>query len=130
MVDCTIMENIIKKLNELEDRLLGLKEVNYQKGYDEYHSITQLLERIIDRIYPEKDARQLKSKMYRRYGEEENQDDYLYDIDLAIRVINTIWGEYELFGFDDFKPLKEKVETEYQIGSEKLLGFFRKKKSN
>jgi hypothetical protein len=130
------MEIILNKLNDLENRLQELKSVNYQQGKNEYRSITQLLERIIDRIYPEKDAKQIKSKMqYVRdwvlleKNDRKEQEDYTNNIDLAIRVIGTIKGEYELFGFDDFKPLKEKVETEWQIGSEKIGGFFKKKKS-
>ncbi len=130
------MEPVLNKLNDLENRLLELKSVNHQNGKDEYRSITQLIERIIDRIYPEKDAKQFKSKLYRgiyvacgERTEEEEQEEYVYDIDLATRVIGTIKSEYELFGFDDFKPLKEKVETEWQIGTDKL-GYFKKKKSN
>ena len=60
----------------------------------------------------------------------ERQEDYVDNIGLSIRVIDTIKSEYALFGFDDFKPMKEKVETEWQIGSEKIGGFFKKKKSN
>ncbi len=103
------MENILNKLNDLENRLKELKSVNYQEGKDEYLSITQLLERIIDRIYPEKDAKQIKSRLYRgiyvacKKTEAEEQKEYVYDIDLATRVIGTIKGEYELFRFDDFK---------------------------
>ena len=137
MLRRTEMEKILNKLNDLESRLQELKSLNYQEGKGEYRSITQLLERIIDRIYPDKDAKQLKNKMYRiaayvahEETEKEKQEDYVYDIDLATRVIGTIKGEYELFGFDDFKPLKERVETEWQIGSEKMGGFFKRKKSN
>ena len=41
----------------------------------------------------------------------------------------AIIEEFKLFGFDDFTPIKEKIETEYQVGSEKFGGFFRKKKT-
>ena len=40
------------------------------------------------------------------YGPE--QTNYITMIDKTIRIIKTIKEENELFGFDDFKPLKEK----------------------
>jgi hypothetical protein len=129
------MEDILNKLNDLENRLQELKSVNHLKRIDEYYSITQLLERIIDRIYPEKDAKEIKGNLYPKknqhiiYIGNEVQGIFLDDLNTAIRTINTIKNEYELFGFDDFKPLKEKVETEWQIGSDKF-GYFKKKKSS
>ncbi len=124
------MEIILNKLNDLENRLKELRSINYQKGRDEYYSITQLLERIIDRTYPEKDAKEIKRNLYQVYVAGGGQEKYVVDINLAIRTISTIRSEYELFGFDNFKPLKEKVESEWQIGSENIGVFFKKKKSN
>ncbi len=129
------MENILKKLNDLEERLQELRYMNYQRGRDEYYSITQLLERIIERIYPEKDAKLIKGNLYAVWAESKQtnigkREDYVRDIDLAIRVIGTIRDEYELFGFNDFKPLKEKVETELQLGNEGIGIVYKKKKSN
>lgn len=130
------MEKIILKIKELKENLEKLKEAHYSKGRKEFYSILSLLDRIIDRTYPEKDAKDIKKKLHRTLfiytGKEtdgEKQQEYLRDIDRAIRVIETITEEYNLLGFDDFKPIKEKVETEVQVGSDKI-GFWRRKKSN
>ena len=130
------MEQIIDKLNELKEKLNQLKNLNYHEGNEDYESTRQLLERIIDRTYPEKDAQDLKIQLdvfssfvatsSTRY-ESERQNRYLKGITKAIRVIDTILSEYELFGFDDFEPIKEKVETEYKLGLRD--SFFRKKKT-
>ena len=126
------MEKIQNKLDGLKNKLQELKSIGYQDGKNEYRDITQLLERIIIRTYPEQDAKQMKSKLYSGISiacertEEEEQEEYVYDIDLAIRVIKTIKDEYELFGFEEFKPLKEKVKTEKQIGGDKFGFKFKK----
>lgn len=131
------MENqkIIDKLNELKNSLTDLKKIHHLKGADKFESDRDLIKRIIDRTYPEKDAKELKDRlMYKTWIISGNETDeywqkfYLNKIDLVIRVIDTILKEYELFGFDDFKPIKEKVETEVQIGSNKV-GFWRRKKT-
>ena len=110
------MKDIIKKLEELKNELLELKKMNHATGTPRYYSITQLTERIIDRIYPEKDSKTMKRKLFIVVGfagrnEIEKQKDYVDDIDRNIRVIDTILEEFKLFGFDDFKSLKEKTET-------------------
>ena len=118
------MEEIQNKLDELHNKLQELRSISYQDGKNEYKKTTQFLERIIFRIYPEKDAKQIKSKLYDdlfvvyERTEVQDQEEYVYAIDLAIRVIETIKAENELFGFEEFKPLKEKVKTEKQIGGE------------
>jgi len=131
------MENqkIIDKLNELKNSLTDLKKQHHSKGGDDFESYRDLIKRIIDRTYPEKDARELKDKlMHKSWVISGNETDeywqkfYLIKIDLAIRVINTILKEYELFGFDDFKPIKEKVETEIGINKGKISLFKRKTK--
>ena len=118
------MENqkIIDKLNELKNTLTELKKIHHSKGADKFESERDLIKRIIDRTYPEKDAKELKDRlMYKAWAISGNETDeywqkfYLNKIDLAIRVIDTILKEYELFGFDDFKPIKEKVETEAKV---------------
>lgn len=130
------MEKIVAKLNEIKTSLNNLKNQHHSKGEDNFESYRDLIKRIIDRIYPEKDAKELKDRLVHKSwvitGNETDeywQKFYLAKIDLAIRVINTILEEYKLLGFDDFKPIKEKVETEVQVGSNKL-GFWRRKKSN
>jgi hypothetical protein len=128
------MEAIVKKLKSLNKTLRNLKGVTYKDGNDPYLNIYQLVERIIDRVYPEKDAKILKSEMchYCDFGyeisESEKQKEYEEKIDFVIRVISTILEESELFGFDDFKPIKEEVETEVQAGIPNLFSLRRKTK--
>ena len=129
------MSKIIEKLHDLKSKLNSLKETDYRTGNEEYYSINQLLERIIDRTYPEKDAGYLKSELNVSFpvsnitDSQRNQRQYEICIGTTIRVINTIIDEYELFGFEDFEPMKEKTETEYQVGSERFGALYRKKKT-
>jgi ribosomal protein L29 len=129
------MEKIIIKLNELKESLNNLKRQNHSGGEDDFKSFRNLIRRIIDRIYPEKDAKELKERLVHKSWiitgnetEEYWQKFYLIKINLSLEVINTILEEFKLFGFEDFKPIKEKVETEVQVGSNKF-GFWRRKKS-
>lgn len=115
-------QKIIDKLEELKNSLNELKKQHYSKGEEDFESYRDLLKRIIDRIYPEKDAEELKDRLkhtaWAITGNETDeywQNFYLIKIDLALRVVNTILEEHELFGFDDFKPAKEKIETEAGI---------------
>ena len=128
-------QKITNRLNEIRISLNELKKQHHSIGKGEFDKNRDLLERIIDRIYSEKDAKELKEKLVHRSwiitGNETDeywQKFYSIKIDLSLKVINTILEEAELFGFDDFKPIKEKVETEVQIGSNKF-GFWRKKKT-
>lgn len=50
-------------------------------------------------------------------------------IEETIKAIDIILAEYQVFGFEDFTPQKEKIETEFQIGSEKIGAFLRRKKT-
>jgi hypothetical protein len=123
-----MMEEIQNKLNDLQNKLQALRSKRYQDGQNEYESLILFIERIIDRLYPERQATELKKKLFMSWGSGNTQKDYVIQIDLAIRVIDTIKGEDELFGLDDFKPLKEKVKTEWQLGSEKIGAMFKKTK--
>jgi len=119
------MEKIILKLNELKTEMESLKKLHHSQGRERYSEIYSLLKRIIDRIYPEKDAKDLKRSLSgipfaANYSDAEEQKDYLDGLDRKIRVVNTILEEHALLGFDDFKPIKEKIETEANIKT----GFF------
>lgn len=124
------LEKILAKIKELKDKFEKLKTKSYQIGKEEYESTVQFLERAIDRIYPEKDAKDLKKKL--SYGMEfiyeSDQAKYLENVNRAIRVIDTILEEAETFGFDDFKPIKEKEETEIGINKGKFSLFKHKTK--
>src|SRR3989338_474405 len=100
------MEKILSKIKELKGKLEDLKNKNHREGQEEYYSLVQFLERAIDRIYPEKDAKELKDKLVNRFwiltGNETDeywQKSYLDKIDRTTRVINTILEESKLFGF-------------------------------
>lgn len=125
-----MMEEIQSKLNDLQNKLQALRSKRYQDGQNEYESLIQFIERIIDRLYPERQATELKKQLFIYWpcGSGNTQTDYVTHIDLAIRVIGTIKAEDELLGLDDFKPLKEKVKTEWQLGSEKIGAMFKKTK--
>lgn len=126
------MEKVLSKIKELKEKLENLKKKSYREGKDEYYSIVQFLERAIDRIYPEKDAKHIKGNLYMGFyafvekSESEKQEEYIQNIDMALRVINTILEESEVFGFENFKPIKEKTETEFGVNKGKL-SWFRKK---
>ncbi len=108
-------------MNELKNKFEILKKKSYREGGEEYSSVVQFLERAIDRIYPEKDAKKLKSQLYfityiaRERSEAEKQEEYTQEINMALRVINTVLEEAEVFGFNDFNPAKEKIETEASV---------------
>lgn len=126
------MRKITNKLKELKILFESLKEQHHSKGESEFDKNRDFLERIINRIYPEKDAKELKEKLVHRKwiisGDETDeywQKFYLTKINLSLKVINTILEESDLFGFVDFKPIKEKVETEGGIKTG-LFNFKRK----
>lgn len=123
-----MMEEIQSKLNDLQNKLQALRSKRYQDGQNEYESLIQFIERIIDRLYPERQATELKKQLFMSWPDGNTQTVYVTHIDLAIRVIGTIKAEDELLGLDDFKPLKEKVKTELQLGSEKFGMMFKKTK--
>lgn len=52
--------------------------------------------------------------------------DYEIQLKQAIRAVDIITKEYEVFGFDDFKP-QMKTETEYGVGLGKYAFWKRKK---
>jgi len=117
-------EKIIKRLKELKKSLNNLKKQHRSKGEEKFDLYRDLLKRIIIRIYPEKDAKEIQEKLIHKSWIVNNetlgndkywQEVYIEKIDLSLRAIDTILEEYKLFNFDDFKPIKEKVETEAGI---------------
>ncbi len=99
-----------------------LETVNYSEGESELREHKWLLKRIITRIYPEKDAEELKNDLVLRSFIASNsrmpvdlQSFFVGDIKRAIRVINRILREYELCGFDDNVPMSGKLETNVEL---------------
>ena len=107
--------------------LKTLKEKNHK-------DTVEALKMIIRRIYP--NHQEIEKKYFplqisisfgnAEHDEKQSQDHYLKRIDDCERSIMLIQLEFIIFGFD-FQPLKEKIEKEYQLGSERFGGFFRKK---
>lgn len=114
-------KKIIEKLNELEAKLNRLKKLRHTEGEEERKDIVQLLDRIIARVYLEKDARDLRNDVHLCMGalggesESTKQYRYIRQIDPALRVISAIKEEDDIFGLEDFKPLKEGVPSVVNI---------------
>jgi len=128
-------KKIIKKLKEIKNSLEKLKNIHHSEGEAEFEKQMELIRRIIDRIYSEKDAKELKDKLVHKVwiltGNESDeywQNFYLDNINRSLRMISIILEESDLFGFDNFKPIKEKTETEVCLGLGKLA-FWRRKKT-
>lgn len=126
------MEKVIQKLNELKVELEGLQNKHHSEGEERANEISSLMRRIIDRIYPEKDAKNLKSSMivgiYVATSDDSvRQSDYLIELNLKIKVIKTILEESELFGLEEFEPIKERTETNIKVGIKDYVSWSKKK---
>ncbi|MBU2615625.1 MAG: hypothetical protein KKC19_00825 [Nanoarchaeota archaeon] len=105
-------EKVINKIKEIKNSFNELKKKHHSEGEKEFESLRDLIKRIIDRIYPEKDAKDLKNRLIHKSwvitGNERDeywQDFYQTKIDLSLRVINTILEEYYLFKMDTSNAL-------------------------
>ena len=123
-------ENLLVKLKKMQDILSKLMKKDNSEGWENLSYQINLLERMIDRIYPDKEARKMKIKLH---SSPNMPNDFMLKKEIAYKekikrakvTIKLIIEESELFGFDDFKPIKEKVETEGGIKTG-LLNFKRK----
>jgi hypothetical protein len=126
-------EKIITHLESLKSELEEIKKSYNETNTSRLSDISSKISMIIRRVYP--NHKEIEDKFFERgpkiyYDNDELfREYYASDCNQAIRAIDTIIEEFKLFGFDDFTPIKEKIETEYQVGSEKFGGFFRKKKT-
>lgn len=128
------LDKIKHSLIELKETLEKLLGNNFDTGKDEMYEIQSNLRMIIRRIYPnsqEVEKQFIGDKHFYWTGDEVSSEArqkwFIRDVKEFIVVIDTILKEEEIFDLENFKPLKEKVETEWQVGSNKV-GFFRKKK--
>ena len=125
---------IIKRLDEIKDELGRLRDSHYKTGRDKQYSLKSEARMIIRRVYP--NYQEVERKLISCYfgvaldNEKLHQEEFITSLNDLTRTIEIMKSEFELFGFDDFTPVKEKIETEVQIGSGKLGGFWRKKKTN
>jgi hypothetical protein len=118
------VNNIKFFLKELRDKLLPLKNLNHKEGEDELNRIKKQIKMTIRRIYPnpEKVEKSLFSSLWVGTDVEEYlQKDYLDDIEECVVAIETISTEIEVFGIDDFTPVKEKTETTTKVGLPKFF---------
>ena len=92
------------RYEELEDPSISLD----LEDMDNCHQIFYNLERIIDRIYPEKTSKEFRNKL-------NANSDLRAKIYEALLIIGAILKEHELFGFENLKPVKEKTEQEWKI---------------
>ncbi len=67
------IEKIMTKLEELKKNFESLKNIGQKEGEDKIEYYISLLERMIDRIYPDKDAKIMKIKLH--YSPNMPQDD-------------------------------------------------------
>lgn len=124
-------ELIMKRLGEYKETLKRIRDDHYRDSEDVYNDVYQKIITAIKRIYPEPNDKMkqfFSSAFAARVGADDHywQQRYIEQIDEAIRAIDTMTEEFELFGFGDFKPVKEKIETTVGIGKE-TFGFMRKK---
>jgi hypothetical protein len=128
-------EKVVSFLEKKRDELIELENKHHEEGYRELTPIIDSIKMVIRRIYPNPDV--VEKKLFpppifmvtESTPDSYFQDGYIDDIHQAKKAIDTILEEKELFGFEDFTPEKIKKETEWQLGSEKIGGFFRKKKT-
>ena len=98
-----------------------MKRRHRRPDEEEYDQKVQVIEMIIERIYPEKRRKDLKKKLHEHLlideeeSEEEYQENYRYQLNNAIGVVTTMLEEYKLFGFDDLKQVKGKNEPEVDV---------------
>jgi len=127
MKNTKIKDELMIKLKDIQDRLTEMLKSNYLEGKEEVHYHIDFLERVIDRIYPEDHAKKMKIKLHSTPNTPSDfmlKEEIAYKEKLkrAISVIGLIADEDTYFGFDDFTPIKEKIENEagIKIGPFKL----------
>ncbi len=114
------MERFVKTLQESRMLLERLETAGYAEGMGQYLATVQLLEMIIERVYPQRLAGDLKRRLRRRQppSEELMRAEYVEDVRFAIRLIDSMLEEHRMFG--------RRSETEWQLGSERF-GFIRRR---
>ena len=123
-------EKVMVKLEEYKKKLEKLQEVHHSKGRDDFRLIHDKIKMMIRRIYPNPDEIIKQFFKYFRVGHDNDQwhqEEYIGEIKDNLRVIDMIKEEFEIMGLDNFKPIKEKTETEVKVGIKDV--FWRKKKN-
>lgn len=125
-------EKLKKSLLEIKGSLKKLeekKDLSLEKDSQMYNQIYKRLGMYVRRIYPN-----YKEVMGDFFPKKEvstlNQLRELFkpSIQDTMSVIDIILEEIETWDIEDFTPIKPKEETEWQLGSNKL-GYFKKKKT-
>lgn len=121
-------KNIMERLEGLKSQLLELKRETHTKGRTKFEKISQEYSMIIRRIYSEQERINYivgSVPSICNKANEEEQEEYLRDIDSCIGCIDLIKREFDLFGFEDFTPLKKKTEIEISGGYKDIFGRFK-----
>ena len=127
-------EELKKYLEGIRKRLTALLEKDFNEE-KEFIDLRSKLQMVIRRVYPNYEKVEKKwIEDFIIWNDDGNssqfrKESFLRDVNDLIIAVNTILEEDEIFGLKDFTPIKEKEEKEYQIGSERFGGFFRKKKT-
>ncbi len=128
-------EKVISFLEEKKTELDNLKEKYYKEGNPELQKIKDSIKMVIRRVYPnpsEVEKNLFHPPFFVLTGNTPDsyfQESFLESIKETEDAVDIILKEIDLFGLDDFTPAKEQTETEVQIGSEKIGGFWRRKKT-
>ena len=126
------IERIINKLENIKKELISLLPLAEEEGKESLRKVKSQIIMIIRRVYPNPEVihKQLLPKGTRMYfSGMDTRPYYISDIEQAIRAIETIIEEFNLFGLEEFEPVKKKVENKFQLGGKELLKFERTTKS-
>jgi len=119
------LDDILKRLTALLD-----KDFNEEK---EFMDLRSKLQMVIRRVYPEYEKVEKKLICEHIFWNLDNnpnefrQKSFLSDVNELINAVNTILEEDKIFGLKDFKPIKEKTETEVKVGIKD--SFWRRKRN-
>jgi hypothetical protein len=111
-------EKIISKLKEYKEELIALKLTHHSQGNSK--ELKNKVKMVIRRVYP--NYEDVEKKLFPRGiyiatgTSQYDQHDYIRDIEKIIGAIDIILEEFELFGFQDFEPVKKKIESELKLG--------------
>lgn len=122
------MANIKKLKEKLDEWLQGIQKIilNPLGKIENLQYIEDHLENFMMRIYPEKMFLKKRQQLpkYEFGSERYSKEEYAKKL---IKIIAILRNEEEIFGFDDFTPLKK--EKEWSVGVHPKNIFFRKKEA-
>lgn len=132
-------EDFLKvELHHLQKEIDKLLRLEYSMSRDQIRDIYAKMDMIIRRIYP--NYQEVRDSLIGTGifhwdddtfpNKELKQKWYIDDLKKILRGIDVIFSEKTIFGFEDFRPEKDKKETEWKLGLSPKNIFIRGKKSN